>query len=180
MIRRACYALLLTCCTTAIAEPLYKWTEADGSITFSPNKPPAGIDFHLVEPSAGISSASSEGANEPVLAAGVGASNTKDKAQKRFPATSSIATLSPEISASESGSVSWSSDVEQPATPVIPTQTIMAPTASATTKGRCEDLRKRVVSLERRLKADLTPEDMDNTVVHMSRYQRSYDKFCVQ
>ncbi len=180
MIRRACYALLLTCCATAMAEPLYQWTEADGSITFSPNKPPAGIDFKVIEPTAGITSESSEGANEPVLAASVGTASALDNSRKRLPVRSSIATLNPEDSSVESGSVSWSSNDQQPAKPALPTQTLLAPTASNSTPGRCEDLRKRVVSLERRLKANLSPEDMDNTVVHMSRYQRSYDKFCVQ
>ena len=56
----------------------------------------------------------------------------------------------------------------------------MAASASSNKQRRCQDLRKRVVSLERRLKSRLTPEDMDNTVVHMARYQRSFDQHCVQ
>ena len=163
-----------------MAEPLYKWTEADGSITFSPNKPPAGIDFQVIEPSAGITSVSSGHTNEPVLAASAGASSTIDNSPTRAPVTRSIASLNLEDSTVESGSVSWSNDIQQPAKPALPTKTLLATTTSSSTPGRCEDLRKRVVSLERRLKANLTPEDMDNTVVHMSKYQRSYDKFCVQ
>lgn len=47
-------------------------------------------------------------------------------------------------------------------------------------QSRCQDLQKRVTSLERRLKSRLTPEDMDNTVLHMARYQRSFDQYCAQ
>ena len=45
---------------------------------------------------------------------------------------------------------------------------------------QCDDLQKRVISLERRLQTRLTPEDMDNTVIHMARYQRSFDQHCSQ
>ena len=45
---------------------------------------------------------------------------------------------------------------------------------------QCEDLKKRMVSLERRLRNRLTPADMDNTVVYIARYQRSYDHHCAQ
>lgn len=53
-------------------------------------------------------------------------------------------------------------------------------TAAGRKQRQCQDLQKRVVSLERRLRSRLTPEDMDNTVVHMARYQRSFDQHCVQ
>jgi len=52
--------------------------------------------------------------------------------------------------------------------------------AASFKRSRCQDLKKRVTSLERRLKSRLTPEDMDNTVIHMARYQRSFDQYCTQ
>ena len=73
MIRTFRLALLLACAGTAIAQPLYKWTEADGSITFSPEKPQSGINFQVIDATPGItaskiavrdSSTSQSGANE--------------------------------------------------------------------------------------------------------------------
>ena len=43
---------------------------------------------------------------------------------------------------------------------------------------RCNELSKRVVSLERRLTAALTPEEMDDTVIRMARYQQSFESLC--
>lgn len=175
MIRRACYAVLLTYCAATMAEPLYQWTEADGSITFSPDKPPAGIDFKIIEPRSGNTSPGAEQATVPVLAA-----SAIENTRTRPPVTSHRAPLRSGNTSVESGSVSWSGNVQQPTKRALPSQNVSATKASNARLGRCEDLRKRVVSLERRLKANLSPEDMDNTVVYMSRYQRSYDKFCVQ
>ena len=45
---------------------------------------------------------------------------------------------------------------------------------------QCEDLQKRIVSLERRLRQTLSDEDMDNTVVYMAKYQLSFNQHCVQ
>ena len=66
-------------------------------------------------------------------------------------------------------------------TPIDSDDDLSASTSAASYKqSRCKDLKKRVTSLERRLKSRLTPEDMDNTVLHMARYQRSYDQYCAQ
>ena len=44
---------LLVAFATAGAAELYRWVEPDGSITFSPNRPPAGVDFDVVDAGGG-------------------------------------------------------------------------------------------------------------------------------
>ena len=44
----------ITAYSPVVAEELYRWTEADGSMTFSPNRPPAGVEFVKVEPAKGL------------------------------------------------------------------------------------------------------------------------------
>lgn len=181
MIRRACSALLLACfAITANAGPLYKWTEADGSITFSPDKPPAGVDFQVIDSVAAITAADTR--VEPVLAAGsADAEKLPNLWATDVSAAKKLSDSSTQPAAqAENGTVSWSEIKPQRTTPVQTTRLTRMPSITSNSQNRCEDLRKRVVSLERRLQAELTPEDMDNTVLHMSRYQRSYDKFCVQ
>ena len=49
------------------AAELYRWVESDGSITFSPNRPPAGVDFDTVETgTAGAATASGRATASPV------------------------------------------------------------------------------------------------------------------
>jgi hypothetical protein len=50
--------------------------------------------------------------------------------------------------------------------------------ASSNKQRRCQELQKRVMSLERRMRSQLSAEDMDNTVVHMARYQTSFNQHC--
>jgi hypothetical protein len=66
--------------------------------------------------------------------------------------------------------------------PAVAAATAVNPAAqdAAKKQRQCQDLGKRVVSLERRLRSLLTPEDMDNTVLAMARYQKSFDRFCVK
>ena len=66
----------------------------------------------------------------------------------------------------------------EPATPVDQTQ-VSQTLASNNKRQQCQALSKRVVSLERRLRSPLEPEDMDNTVVAMAKYQRSFDQHCI-
>jgi hypothetical protein len=194
IIRTFGLALLLSCCSTVFAEPLYKWIEADGSITFSPDKPENGIDFQLVNATEGV--ASSTGAirdsqfNNGALATEATTRSQQisiDATGQVLPVastyTSSIRLNSNSITIDGAGSnagqnASITSSVNQSNRQVV--QSTAAQSSAVEKQNRCEDLRKRVVSLERRLQSNLTPADMDNTVVHMSRYQRSYNQFCVQ
>lgn len=53
-------ALMVTFTTTAGAEELFRWKEADGSLTYSPTPPPAssGIAYEKVQANGGINKAS--------------------------------------------------------------------------------------------------------------------------
>jgi hypothetical protein len=193
MIRTLRLALLLTCCTGALAQPLYKWIEADGSITFSPQKPQKGIDFQVINAAEGVT-ASRIAVRDPATVNAAAADQTSYSQQisdgstgllqpvtssysssKRLNATSLLV----DRAGSKAGQqASMTSMIKQHSGLTI--RPSAAATAAVQKQNRCEDLRKRVVSLERRLKSNLTAADMDNTVVHMSQYQRSYDQYCVQ
>ncbi|MFT4730707.1 MAG: hypothetical protein ACI9UN_005237 [Granulosicoccus sp.] len=191
MIRTLRLALLLTCCTSALAQPLYKWIEADGSITFSPEKPQKNIDFQVINAAEGVT-ASRIAVRDPATVNAMAADQTSYSQQI---SDGSAGLLQPVASSYSSGErlnasslmvdragsnagqqASMTSMMKQHSR-----QTTQSAAAAAVQKeNRCEDLRKRVVSLERRLKSNLTAADMDNTVIQMSQYQRSYDQYCVQ
>ncbi|MBX2825140.1 MAG: DUF4124 domain-containing protein [Gammaproteobacteria bacterium] len=115
----------------ANAEELYRWREADGTLTFSPTPPPAGsgIAFEKISPASGAARANPE----PAL----------------VPATN------PALVAQQ------------------PTRVV-----AASKNGHCNDLRKRVQSLERLIMTDVSNETMDNAVVQMARYQNSFNQSC--
>ncbi|MFT5893275.1 MAG: hypothetical protein ACI8VW_000140 [bacterium] len=193
MIRTFRLALLLACCSSALAQPLYKWTESDGSITFSPEKPQKGIDFQVINAAEGVT-ASRIAVRDPTIVNAMTSDQTFSALQTSYsssgltqPVASSYSSekrlntnpSSIDRAGSSAGQqASMTSMVKQHSGQTI--QYSAAATAAAQKQNRCEDLRKRVVSLERRLKSTLTAADMDNTVVHMSQYQRSYDQYCVQ
>ena len=96
---------------------------------------------------------------------------------KRLSYAPSGDTIKPGISRAEPNVAAASENVDTAAGKDADTTTI---TVAASKQSRCEDLQKRVVSLERRLKVRLSPADMDNTVVHMARYQKSYNQHCLR
>jgi len=164
-----------------MAQPLYKWQEADGSITFSPTKPPRGIDFQVINAVDGVSPSTivqRASSNETGQAAAV------QNPQIQFSQSKMQTQTDP---GAQSVSASASADDEQfNGSQSIPwnfgsqaVQRTAASAASIEKQHQCENLRKRVVSLERRLKSHLSAEDMDNTIIHMSRYQRSFDQNCL-
>lgn len=189
MIRTFRLALLLACAGSALAQPLYKWTEADGSITFSPEKPQSGINFQVIDASPEVSSSkialrdsapSQSGADVPYQSSSVAqiSYSTPKRVQAEASSQRSVNHLNSIINSADSNAgqnATMSSIVNQHSG-----QTIHSSSAASQKQNECENLRKRVVSLERRLQSELTPADMDNTIVNMSRYQRSYDQYCVQ
>ncbi|NND90912.1 MAG: DUF4124 domain-containing protein [Granulosicoccus sp.] len=204
MIRRISLLILLTQASLTLAQPLYKWTEADGSITFSPRMPPAGVAYETVDsakPTAElVIRERAQHNNDPVEPPGQSLANDGDStpAAKTLPrleyapggtrdlpgaisrSTTSGSTTLPLASMPGAIAVSDSNSTgtQAPGTDKSGSQNRIS--AASYKQSRCQDLRKRVTSLERRLKSRLTPEDMDNTIIHMARYQRSFDQHCVQ
>ena len=193
MIRPLSLLVLLGASAIVFAQPLYKWVEPDGAITFSVKKPPAGVSYETVNPADSPKNTAASGATanddataqekettigaQPALEAALPPSTRTNQRAER---------IAPEIgSQEESNGISRTADAGREAT-TIPgsTQQNSDQTATLNAKTRkrrqCEDLQKRVVSLERRLQTRLTPDDMDNTVIHMARYQRSFDQHCSQ
>ncbi len=201
MIPRISLLLLLAGSAAAMAQPLYKWVESDGSITFSPQPPGAGISYERVD-------SASSAAPKPALATSpaVSARQADSAGVARSPvsppeplprvqyAPGNADDLPPAISRSRQvptnngGSLIPSSSALAVGKPGLDTEQgrqaderLAASMSAANFKrSRCQDLKKRVTSLEHRLKSRLTPEDMDNTVVHMARYQQSFDQYCAQ
>lgn len=198
MIRRISLLFLLANSTVALAQPLYKWVEPDGSITFAPQPPAGGISYERL----GTADDPSGAADKTAGLAGQDSPSTV-KPPSRSPvsppeplprveyAPGNASDLPPAISRSGSPTDAGSSlrptgsalAVSQPRTATEKSEQAddgASVSAANFKQSRCQDLKKRVTSLERRLKSRLTPEDMDNTVIHMARYQRSFDQYCAQ
>lgn len=170
--------ILLALSSAASAETLYRWTEPDGSITFSPNKPPAGVDYKTVEsPGAKNSSISKPSTARPAVARNIQTPITASNAAQIQPAVQSQQQLSYSPDR-QSGNANGRQNAAQASRSSVSPQANNV--ASTQKRGRCVELGKRVVSLERRLRSPLEAQDMDNTVIAMARYQRSYDQFCVE
>ena len=193
MIRTFHLAVLLACAGSALAQPLYKWTETDGSITFSPEKPEKGIDFQVINADAGVKPSKIAVRDTTITETEATGSDQASGTQKISYGSSDLAqplsssyssvqrldsrTIHANDLVSKAGQqASMASMSKQPSNQT--SQSPEAATAAAQKQNRCDDLRKRVVSLERRLRSNLTPADMDNTVVHMSKYQKSFDRHC--
>jgi len=187
--------LLLACCATALAQPLYKWIEADGTITFSPDKPPESVDYQLID--IGSDTASNLKRYEDTAIPKISTDNQVEQISKisfseprngdsdtfkRLSASSSsLGANTTFTSSSQFESLpSMAADTQPPTFGSQSAQRLTASTYEASRQHRCDDLRKRVVSLERRMRSKLTPEDMDNTVLSMAKYQRSFDQECVR
>jgi hypothetical protein len=214
MIRRICLLFLLANTSLALAQPLYKWVEADGSITFSPQLPPAGVVYETVN-AASPGGAGTQKTDAPVTTAKRAGTQSAQQAQtaaelaqpavslprieyapgsqRDLPAAISRSngpvpaanTLQPitsgvAIGGSRQGVTGGQSTARSTVQGDLQPTESVGISAASYKQSRCQDLRKRVTSLERRLKSRLTPEDMDNTVIHMARYQRSYDQHCSQ
>ncbi|ASJ74963.1 DUF4124 domain-containing protein [Granulosicoccus antarcticus] len=190
MNRRISLLFLLANVSVVFAQPLYKWVEQDGTITFSPTPPTGGTNFEKIDVVNPASSspvleaaptAAAQSATPPPIPAPAKAmprmeyapGNPRDlpEAISRSPATTAVQPVTSGIAVTRQlGATAVDADTDQSAS-----------TNAATYKqSRCQDLKKRVTSLERRMKSRLSPEDMDNTVIYMARYQRSHDQYCSQ
>jgi len=202
MIRTLLCTVLLSVACQAAAGTLYRWKEPDGSLTFSPEPPPAGIAFDTVQ---------TGGENLATQAGTAGDSNLAQTPATAAPQPATALPAEPEIKISAvplsvPQSLEQTSDdtlVEAPQTLAYAPNTAnplpqgitagdeQAENAEATSANnpngvvnsaqkfeQCQELQKRVVSLERRLRSKLSSEDVDNTVVAMVRYQNSFDRHC--
>ena len=187
MIRTITLLSLIFSASTVFANGLYKWVEADGSITFSPNPPPAGVEFERVgalkqsqasiAPSTATAAPAKRAEEQGTALSGDASTEVAIEAPKRLSYAPSGDNSKPGISRAEPRVAAASETSDAASTKDSDATTI---TVAAKKQRRCEDLKKRVVSLERRLKIRLSPADMDNTVVHMARYQQSYNQHCLR
>lgn len=180
--------ILLAFGQSVLAEKLYRWVEPDGSITFSPKPPPAGVDYRAVNAAnnnAGTENLTTEDKKRSILAT---SEHDIEQKQTKTNTTEVLARPAPAIPrqklsyAPETGVKEQSPTITADAqTQASSTNELQSKSVASSQKSRhCEDLNKRVMSLERRLRSTLTPEDMDNTVIAMARYQRSYDQHCIE
>ncbi len=191
MTRKIACILLLTLAQPVLAAKLYRWHEADGSITFSPTPPAKGIPFDVIgensDATAGLDRATTKKprpANpvadlspEPVLSANAMRAPKQSADGNKLSYAPASNGMKPGISRSEATVVTATANSVETGT-AAPLAQDRNTVASVKKRKQCDDLSKRVVSLERRLKLELSDEDMDNTVIHMARYQASYDQHC--
>jgi len=163
--------------------------EPDGSIPFSPVKPPAGVEYKAVEAAApsqdAVNQALAQTAEPSILSTSEAslepaAPPTNTSKIITRPATAAAVTpglsYAPEVDSRIATAPTQNPDVTAAASPTPRKETI----ASTQKRQQCEDLTKRVLSLERRLRSPLDAQAMDTTVVAMARYQRSFDQYCVE
>lgn len=175
MIRFLFILLLLVPPAIVQAQSLYKWTEPDGSITFSLKPPPDGVDYETVKADKSPQIVASEADGDDQRAAEGVTSNNET-------AAAGAQTLAPVLAVQSDVTRPYSEEpqaLNDENNPVpLDADRVEALNAQVRKRRQCEDLLKRVLSLESRLRSRLTPDDMDNTVFHMARYQRSYDQHC--
>ena len=146
-------ALLLTA-SVCHADELYKWREPDGTLTFSPNPPnDSSIAYEKV-----VSGQSQGQIIRPATTTGLAPSSSD------LPAGLSH-------SAHSGATPTTANAIQRP-----PQQPNL--TRSTQKTAQCEELKKRVISLERLLQTDISNETMDNAVVQMARYQSSFNQAC--
>lgn len=203
MIRTLLCTILIGAACQANAATLYRWAEADGSLTFSPEPPPAGIAYDTVDTGGGnLASQPSTSADQNLEQDLTAASAVPAATGPARTVAGADATSEPEIKIS-----AVPLDVQNaPAAAEAPQTLAYAPNtaktlpqgitaasnsedvpAAAAQNGvvgstqkfnQCQELQKRVVSLERRLRSKLSSDDVDNTVVAIVRYQKSFDAYC--
>jgi len=224
-----CIILLLTG-HSALAEKLYRWVEPDGSITFSPTPPPAGIDYKavnaahnnaakaglpapqadLTQPETGSLTTKTDittteadlpipesDVTEPKASVTVAGQKPSILATSEHgleasqPSTNAARILAQPAPAEEQQKLTYAPEIgsknETPQATTASEQNLSAPSTpqidsavNSKKRRQCQDLNKRIMSLERRLSSQLEPLDMDNTVIAMARYQRSYNQHCVE
>lgn len=180
----ACLVIAAAAATFSVhtsAASLYRWIEADGSITFSPKQPPAGVEYELVDTatmraaSESLNADSSSTVTAPATAARSSTPAAPGLAYAPSPGDNGNTGIDNGITAETPSSPAAALSTPDASEAGVPSSTI---TASNSKRAQCQELEKRVVSLERRLATPLSPEDMDNTVLYMARYQQSVDRFC--
>lgn len=213
MIRIFTCGLLLLTSFALSAQPLYRWIEADGSITFSPSPPTDGREFERV----GSTSGSASGSIAPAATSNDRPTgSTPSRAQALAISEAGISPVSPQSQNNLTDAEIVARSAQKKSTPtklqsnrlsyapktnntrelaqgITPSNQHQAGTIAVTENtgsgkdgvvqsnhkfAQCQELRKRVVSLERQIKTGLTPERMDSTVVYMARYQRSINQHC--
>lgn len=174
-------ALLMVTClltlTSLNAETLYKWREADGSLTFSPKPPPEGSGIKYEVVSAPTSSA-------PELAAASSGSQSTITSNL-------VAPLQSDLSGSTDRGGRTGNETEyatradggletrQPGQNLSRQSTTQPASSTGSRKSEhCNQLRNRVISLERLLRTELTAETMDNAVIQMAKYQNGINQAC--
>jgi len=198
MIRTLLCTILLSVASQAAAGTLYRWTEPDGSLTFSPEPPPAGIAYDTIETGDGnLASQSGNEANQNLAqttatATTQAAAPLVNEPEIRFSAVpqsvpGSITDQPIEHAQALAYAPNAANALPQGITEASEQAANVAPAVAKNQNGvvvssqkfnQCQELSKRVVSLERRLRSKLTPVEVDDTVVAIARYQSNFDRHC--
>ena len=157
----------------ADAPPLYRWTEPDGSLTFSPTAPTDGTPYEEVDPmTMRPASAASRENVAPIRRA------TPRAPSPVAPASADGVPDAPAIGAAVRSPANGASADLDRSSGTAPSSNGPRTVVSNDRNRRCSELGKRVVSLERRLTTPLSPRAMDDTVVQIARYQQSVERHC--
>ena len=181
-------SLLLFTGYAVASEQLYRWVEADGSITFSPTKPTDNRHFQKVESAASVNSVSAfstDASSSNPLQQPTNQATQPTAGEVSQPSLGAALATTPSVNPSNTTRLEYAPETipinrlhNSQADTTIQSRTAQSVHSASDKRERCQDLSKRVVSLERRLQSKLSAEDMDNTVIHMARYQNSINQYC--
>lgn len=185
--------------STVGAEVLYQWKEADGSVTFSPTPPPSesGIEFKVMDTAANSASDISLPDNNASASSFAELSRQNQRAQAtatipvvpeqqlsyaptaRFVAgqrgdlPEGISRATPDALNTTNGA-SLSTSASQPQTSAHSEGAQVSKSKSS----HCADLGKRITALEYRISHSTSNLEMDQVILQISRYQKSYTTHC--
>lgn len=199
-------SVLLAVVSGAHAETLHQWKEADGSLTFSPTPPPegSGIEYRLMntgsEPTADISlpettltaseitqsqpatpSLLPRSANVAVREAATGSKQvqTETEAQAAKPSVQYAPSRQLALRNAMPEGISRAEPAKNTAKREDVEESNQSEVLASRHKGtQCADLGKRIMALENTITQSKTAEHMDNAILQIARYQRSYNAHC--
>ena len=180
--------------TAAHAETLYQWKEADGSLTFSPAPPPeesgieykvlstsgsAAADISLPETTLSASQVAGTGnapaaltqTNQPPSAPEQNLQQLTYASDSKNALPQGISRSPQQVENNESTAAGHSTDGKTSPPPEM--------MASRQKSSQCGDLGKRILALENRIVISSTANEMDQAVLQISRYQKSYNAHCL-
>lgn len=165
------FAGLLYGFSNAVAEDLYQWKDADGTITYSTTPPPANITTKYQEVSKKL--------NPPWIKPAKPNTTTAVKPTFDTQATPSMEKPVTKKESRLERLVRLSPEPQKAISPEVRDSIVQPVNQDKVRKQRkCRDLSNRVNALEARLRTVSSPDELNESMLLLTKYQDSFDHFC--